>query len=173
MGAPFAVEPLPPTALVVDDEPAICKLLATLLKTIGFESTLAASAEEALAIVETRPFACLITDKNLPGMDGIDLVRAMRVAQPHCACIVVTGYASHDSAIEALQLGASDYIEKPFHNSIVLERVKRAVATAQATYELAALHAQAIELLRSAGKTVPEGGHGLAAALNAAFGLNV
>ena len=170
MHTPFKVEPLPRTALVVDDEPAICMLLATLLNTIGIESTRVASAEEALALVETQKFACLITDKNLPGMDGIDLVRAMRVAQPHCACIVITGFASHDSAIEALQLGASDYIEKPFHNSIVIERVRRAVATASITHEVDAIHTQAAQRLQDEGKKAPEQDTSLASLLNALLG---
>ena len=104
----------PSSVLVIDDEPVVLDLFQRVLAGKGFEIRTARNGDEALALIEREGFGCVLADKNLPGMDGIEIVRRIRQAQPDCACIVMTAYASTESAIEALRLGAVDYIEKPF-----------------------------------------------------------
>jgi DNA-binding NtrC family response regulator len=104
----------PSSVLVVDDEPVVLDLFERVLAGKGLVIRTARNGEEALALIEREGFGCVLADKNLPGMDGIEIVRRIRQSQPNCACIVMTAYASTESAVEALRLGAVDYIEKPF-----------------------------------------------------------
>ncbi|MGZ6126402.1 MAG: response regulator [Myxococcales bacterium] len=104
----------PSSVLVIDDEPVVLDLFQRVLAGKGLVIRTARNGEEALALIEREGFGCVLADKNLPGIDGIEIVRRIRQSQPHCACIVMTGYASTESAVEALRLGAVDYIEKPF-----------------------------------------------------------
>src|SRR5215470_12673090 len=125
---------IPSSVLVVDDEPVVLQLFSRVLSEKGLRTRTASSAEEALALLEQGGIACVLADKNMPGMDGIEMLRRVREAQPHCAFIVMTGYASTESAIEALRLGAVDYLEKPFEDlDLVAQRsdVDRSAALAR------------------------------------------
>lgn len=104
----------PSSVLVIDDEPVVLDLFQRVLAGKGLVIRTARNGEEALALIAQEGFGCVLADKNLPGMDGIEIVRRIRQSQPNCACIVMTAYASTESAVEALRLGAVDYIEKPF-----------------------------------------------------------
>jgi DNA-binding NtrC family response regulator len=120
------------SVLVIDDEPVVLDLFERILGEKGLSTRTARNADEALALLEREEFGCVLADKNLPGMDGIELVRRVRQAQPHCACIVMTAYASTESAVEALRLGAVDYIEKPFDDlGKLLQRIDDAVRQMQ------------------------------------------
>src|SRR5919206_729641 len=112
------------SVLVIDDEPVVLDLFQRVLGEKGLVIRLARNAEEALELIEREEFGCVLADKNLPGLDGIEVVRRVRQSQPHCACIVMTAYASTESAVEALRLGAVDYIEKPFDD---LDRIARRI----------------------------------------------
>jgi DNA-binding NtrC family response regulator len=128
----------PSSVLVVDDEPVVLDLFQRVLGEKGFSIRTAKNADEALALIEREDFGCLLTDKNLPGLDGIEIVRRVRLAQPFCACIVMTGYASTGSAVEALRLGAMDYLEKPFDDlARVADRIDEAVRQMRLEYERA------------------------------------
>jgi len=119
---------IPSSVLVVDDEPVVLQLFSRLLSEKGLRTRTASSAEEALKLLEEGGIACVLADKNMPGMDGIEMLRRMREAQPHCAFIVMTGYASTESAIEALRLGAVDYLQKPFEDlDVVAQRIEDAI----------------------------------------------
>ncbi len=109
-----AAPEIPSSVLVIDDEPVVLDLFQRVLAGKGLVIRTARNGEEALALIAQEGFGCVLADKNLPGIDGIEIVRRIRQAQPHCACIVMTAYASTESAVEALRLGAVDYIEKPF-----------------------------------------------------------
>ena len=109
-----AAPEFPSSVLVIDDEPVVLDLFQRVLAGKGLSIRTARNGEEALALIAQEGFGCVLADKNLPGIDGIEIVRRIRQAQPHCACIVMTAYASTESAVEALRLGAVDYIEKPF-----------------------------------------------------------
>jgi CheY-like chemotaxis protein len=128
--APFS------SVLVVDDEPVVLDLFQRILGEKGLSTRLARNAEEALEMIEREEFGCVLADKNLPGMDGIEIVRRVRQSQPHCACIVMTAYASTESAVAALRLGAVDYIEKPFDDlDRITERIDDALRQMKEQYE--------------------------------------
>jgi CheY-like chemotaxis protein len=100
-------------ALVVDDEEVILRLMSKLLEGEGFECTTVKSGESALDALEVKRFDLLVTDKNLPGISGIEVARFARNAVPWMPILIVTGYASEESAREAAALGVADYVLKP------------------------------------------------------------
>ncbi len=115
----------PARILIVDDEPAVSEVLSEFLSGIGFDVKVAADATAAeAAIAEYRPDV-ILTDINLPGRSGLDVMRVAREHDPEIAVIVITGYASAGTAIEALRQGALDYITKPFDLDQVQKLVER------------------------------------------------
>lgn len=126
----------PSSVLVVDDEAVVLDLFQRVLGEKGLVIRTAKNADEALAILEREGFGCLLADKNLPGVDGIEIVRRVRQSQPYCACIVMTAYASTESAVEALRLGVVDYIAKPFDDlARIADRIDDALKQMKAQYE--------------------------------------
>lgn len=118
----------PDSVLVVDDEPIVLDVLKVALKKAGFAVFTAARLVEGTALIHGQRFSCALIDKNLPDGSGLDLIRLIRQRQPDCSCLVMTAYPNADSILEALKLGAVDYLEKPFpHVSIIQEKVKAAV----------------------------------------------
>ena len=114
--------------LVVDDEAIVLDVLKVTLKKAGFAVFTAARLVEGTAMIHNQRFSCALIDKNLPDGSGLDLIRLIRQRQPDCTCLVMTAYPNADSILEALKLGAVDYLEKPFpHVSIIQEKVKAAV----------------------------------------------
>jgi CheY-like chemotaxis protein len=115
--------------LVVDDEVVVLTVLREALRRGGYRVTTAASAEEAIDLMQRRRFDLVLTDKNLPGASGLDVLRAARTLSPSPAIVLITGYSSYDSALEALDIGAHDYIEKPIHDVEDLRfRIRRALS---------------------------------------------
>jgi CheY-like chemotaxis protein len=115
--------------LVVDDEVVVLTVLREALRRGGYRVTTAASAEEAIDLMRRRRFDLVLTDKNLPGASGLDVLRAARTLTPSPAIVLITGYSSYDSALEALDIGAHDYIEKPIHDVEDLRfRIRRALS---------------------------------------------
>ncbi|MGB9403681.1 MAG: sigma-54 dependent transcriptional regulator [Candidatus Acidiferrales bacterium] len=100
--------------LIVDDEQNIRRLCATVGCALGFECAEAESAEAALARAEAVVPDLLITDLKLPGSTGVDLLREVKSRLPHTEIAIMTGHGSIESAVDAMKLGAYDYIEKPF-----------------------------------------------------------
>ena len=124
------------SVLVIDDEPVVLDVFQRVLGEKGLSTRLARNAEEALAFIEREEFGCVLADKNLPGLDGIEIVRRVRQSQPHCACIIMTAYASTESAVGALRLGAVDYIAKPFDDlDRIAARIDDALRQMKAQYE--------------------------------------
>jgi putative two-component system response regulator len=113
--------------LVVDDEPRLRRVLVRLLETEGFSCAEAASGVEALRELERQPVPLVISDLHMPEMDGITLLREIVVRWPDTAVVVVTAVAEVESAVECLQLGALDYVAKPFHLDEVRARVSQAL----------------------------------------------
>ncbi len=120
--------------LIVDDEESVCWGLKRLLDEEGYEVTVCASAEEALAAVERRPPDLALVDVRLPGIDGLTALGRMRAIDPF-PVIVITAYGSLDTAVGALERGAFDYLTKPFELEQVLDCVRRAEAAARAVTE--------------------------------------
>jgi two-component system response regulator AtoC len=111
--------------LVVDDEPAIRQVLSAAIGKAGYAVDTAGSAAEALAKLERGAFDVVLSDVFMPVTDGIELIKQAR-AQGHAATfIMVTAFASVDSAIEAIKAGAWDYITKPVRNEEILHRLQQ------------------------------------------------
>ncbi|MCP3105427.1 response regulator [Myxococcus sp. K15C18031901] len=120
-------ETLASTVLVVDDEPVVLDICARLLeREPDLVVMVAASAEEALPLLREQRVDVLVTDKNLPGLGGVELVARARELQPTLEALMITAYASSESVIAAFAAGASDYILKPFDDLRVLRAKVRA-----------------------------------------------
>jgi len=109
--------------LIVDDEPAVRLALEMALAETPHLVESVDSAERALALIEQRPFDLLIVDKNLPGLNGVELIRRVRQTHEDVWSAMITGYPSADSAMEMLHLGVRGYLEKPFED--IYEVVRR------------------------------------------------
>ena len=103
-----------PVLLVVDDEPGIIAVVERFARAQGFHVIARSDGREIVAELPTLKADVALVDLRLPGMSGIDLLRAIHDADPACRVILMTGHASVDSAIEAVKLGALDYLSKPF-----------------------------------------------------------
>jgi CheY-like chemotaxis protein len=124
-----AVVPSAHEVLVVDDEAVVLTVLREILRRGGYRVTTAASAEEAIDLMQKRRFDLVLTDKNLPGASGLEVLRVARTLDPQPAVVMITGYSSYDSAVEALDIGAQDYIEKPIRDVEALRfRIRRALS---------------------------------------------
>ena len=113
--------------LVVDDEPRLRRVLIRLLEGEGFVCREAGSGVEALAALEQESVPLLISDLRMPEMDGVALLREVTTRWPETAVIVVTAVAEVESAVACLQMGALDYVAKPFHLDEVRARVTQAL----------------------------------------------
>ncbi len=107
------------TILVIDDEEVMREILESLLSEDGYRVKLAASAEEGLAIVNREPIDLAIVDVMLPDQSGLDLLDALKRSDPELVAVMITAFASVETAIEAMKRGAFDYITKPFKNEKV------------------------------------------------------
>ncbi len=113
--------------LVVDDEPAFRTMLTEFLDGIGCAADTAADGKEALKMGVEEPYDLVILDLSLPGLDGTQVLAGIKRAHPDTQVVMVTGYASVDTATEAMKLGAYDYIAKPFNMDEVRMIVERAL----------------------------------------------
>ncbi len=100
--------------LVVDDEQSIRKLCMTIGNTLGYSCTEAESAEAALAKLDADAPDLILTDLKLPTLSGVELLKQAKLILPHAEVAIMTGHGSIESAVDAMKLGAYDYIEKPF-----------------------------------------------------------
>ncbi len=115
------------TIHVVDDEPIIHEVLGEILASEGYEVDLSSTGEEALKKHEEKTYDLVLLDLLMPGMNGIEVLKTLKKRSPKTVVIIITAYASIESAISAMKLGAYDYIQKPFKHEELLLTVKRAV----------------------------------------------
>ncbi len=113
--------------LVVDDEAAQMKALCNTLEYEGYRPTGFTSARQALAQLRPGDHDLLLTDLMMPELDGIELIRSARATDPELAGIVMTGHGSIDTAVAAMQVGALDYVLKPFKLNVILTVIVRAL----------------------------------------------
>src|SRR5438874_10598488 len=114
--------------LIVDDEEVLRDVLDAVLRREGFDVVMAASGEQALALLdEDDNIDLVILDIMLPGISGIDTLRAVRISNPNLPVVVITAFSSIDGAIEAMKHGAFHYIPKPFKNEEVVLTVNKAL----------------------------------------------
>src|SRR6185295_9517534 len=102
-----------PVLLVVDDEPIVGAVLKRLAEAAGFEVVGCSSAAEAVATLSRHPADMAFVDLRMPDTNGIDLLRQIRDTVPACEVVLMSGFATIDSAVEAVKLGARDYLTKP------------------------------------------------------------
>ncbi len=115
--------------LVVDDEKAMRFALRGLLVKEGYEVETAGGGEEALGLIETGSFHAVITDLSMDGVSGMQLLERARRVDPDLAVVMITAYGSEKVAVQAMKLGAADYLPKPFDNDELRVVIKRVVET--------------------------------------------
>ncbi len=100
--------------LLVDDEPDILDVCKRILATEDYQVETAQSGHAALKQMKQQPFDLLVTDIKMPGMDGLELVQAVKQIAPHIPCVIMTGFSTMDTTLKALKLGVDEYVIKPF-----------------------------------------------------------
>ena len=115
------------TILVVDDEEIMREILETLLSREGYDVKLASSGEEGLELARALPFDAALVDIMMPGINGIETLEELRRIDEDLAVIIITAFASIESAIAAMKGGAFDYVTKPFKNEEVLVVIRNAM----------------------------------------------
>ena len=131
-----------PRILVVDDEENLCAFMKLMLAKEGYDVTTTVSATEALELLSDDGMDLVFTDLMMPEMNGLEMVRKLRELRPEMECVVMTAYASVDSAIEALKLGAADYITKPFNLEELKIIVRQLLSRRRMEEENKRLHAE-------------------------------
>jgi DNA-binding NtrC family response regulator len=132
----------PSRILVVDDERDICRALEFLLSREGYKVVTADSGQDALRKVEAEDFDLVITDLKMEGMDGMEVLEKSLALRPALIVVIMTAFASVESAVEAMKKGASDYLVKPFINEDVKMTVKRLLEHKKVVQENIALRQQ-------------------------------
>jgi DNA-binding NtrC family response regulator len=111
--------------LVVDDDPATRELLGTCLEVEDCRVVTVGSGEDAVSRLKAEAFDVVIADIVMPGMDGLEVLKQARIVAPRVPVILITAYATVETAVEALRRGAADYLSKPFRIADLLARVER------------------------------------------------
>jgi len=124
-----------PDILVIDDEKVICHSLEKVLKKEGYRVETAQTAKEGMDQMKQAYFPLIFLDLKLPDENGMDVLRRVREEQPDTLVIIITGYASVQSAVEAMKLGAYDYLSKPFTPDEIRVVIRRAVEKLDLTME--------------------------------------
>jgi len=114
--------------LLVDDEQDFLDSLAERMRARGMDVSTATSAEEAIRKAEAESYDAIILDLMMPEMDGIEILKAIKQKRPDVGVILLTGYATLDKGIQAMKLGAMDFVEKPADLKILSEKIKQAHA---------------------------------------------
>ncbi len=117
--------------LIVDDEASMCEFLEIILQKNGYQVSSRQSARAAIKDLETGTFDLVISDINMPEMSGLELLQLIKEKSPSTEVIMITAYASTDTAIQAMKRGAYDYIIKPFNNDEILLTIEKALKNSQ------------------------------------------
>ncbi|MCD4686205.1 MAG: response regulator transcription factor [Anaerolineae bacterium] len=117
--------------LLVDDEDAIRYSISKTLQRVGYQVHTAASGEEALEMLDRQPYDVVLTDIRMPGLTGVELLAKIKEHSSDVVVILLTGYASLETAIESLRLGAHDYLVKPSSSQDIRDSVSRGLERAR------------------------------------------
>ena len=117
-----------PTVFVVDDDEAVRRFLNGLIASVGLKVETYASAQEFLDAHEPGRPGCLLLDIRMPGMSGLELQKVLVERNIRIPVIILTGHGDVQVAVHAMKAGAVDFIEKPFNNELLLDRIQKAVA---------------------------------------------
>jgi len=111
----------------MEDESSVAEGLELILKEKGYRVNLARTGKEALSVLDQKRFDLLVADLRLPDMNGMDVIREAKKKESRAEVIVITGYASVPSAVEAMKIGVIDYLPKPFTEEEFMARVEKAL----------------------------------------------
>jgi DNA-binding NtrC family response regulator len=125
--------------LIIDDEGEMRELLAKVLEKNGYQVTAAADGGHALDLLEKEPMDLVVTDVRMPGMDGMEALKAIKELNPDTGVIVMTAFGSIDQAVQAVKEGAHDYISKPFKIDEMLLTIRNALEERRLRREVTAL----------------------------------
>ncbi len=131
-----------PIILLVDDEAGLRNAASKVLKNAGYQVECAASGQEALDVLKDSSIALVITDLRLPDIDGISLLKTTLELRPGIEVVMITGHGSVEQAVEAMRLGAYDFIEKPLDSSALIKTVAKALQKQKLATENAQLRRQ-------------------------------
>ena len=115
-----------PRLLLVDDEIPFVANLSKLLSRRGYEVSTAHDGDSALRLVQEREFDVVILDQNMPGKDGITVLRELKKKQPHLEVVILTGYGNVDMALKGFELGIYDYTSKPIQLTDLEAKIRQA-----------------------------------------------
>jgi two-component system response regulator FixJ len=117
-----------PAVFIVDDDDAVRRFLGGLIESVALRVEAYASAQDFLAAYEPDRPGCLVLDVRMPGMSGLELQRELVERAIDLPVIVLTGHGNVQVAVHAMKAGAIDFVEKPFDNELLLDRIQKAVA---------------------------------------------
>lgn len=114
--------------LLVDDEKEFLEIMSERMTARGMVVTTAQSADKALSILKKESFDAIVMDFQMPGMDGMEALKAIKGMKPELQIILLTGYATVEKTVEAMKIGATDFLEKPADLEALAEKIKKAKA---------------------------------------------
>ncbi|MCK5695748.1 MAG: response regulator [Desulfobacula sp.] len=112
--------------LLVDDEKEFLEIMSERMEARGMEVTTAESADQAMSILKKKSFDAIVMDFQMPGMDGIEALKTIKNKNPELQIILLTGYATVEKTVEAMKIGATDFLEKPANLEALTEKIKKA-----------------------------------------------
>src|SRR5512135_2522066 len=127
-----------PAVLIVDDLISIHEMLEAVIQPTGYSTAFATDGEKGLARYKAEKYDLVLADIDMKPMDGITLLKQLKLYDPSCVIIIMTAYASTESAVQALKYGAFDYLQKPFKVDELIATLKRGMEFRQAHLERAA-----------------------------------
>ena len=122
---------MPNRVYVIDDDEALRDSLLFLLDSAGFEVTLFETAQQFLDALPALSFGCVVSDVRMPGIDGIELLKRLKAAHSAFPIVVMTGHGDVPLAVEAMKLGAIDFLEKPFEDDRLIAMIETAIRQAE------------------------------------------
>src|SRR5438128_8532639 len=137
--------------MVVDDEPPVLKVIERLAGKAGFDVVTCGSGSEAMKELARKPADLAMVDLRMPDVNGLDLLRQIRTSVPSCEVILMTAYAAVDSAVEAIKLGAREYLTKPFDFDRLREVLNTIREELERRAQVAALESQVARQLEFCG----------------------
>jgi DNA-binding NtrC family response regulator len=131
-------------ALVIDDEQIVLESVSALLTDEGFEVDVSLDGRQGLDWAIERNYDVVLTDIRMPDIGGMKVLRDVKRINPTLPVIMITGYASIESAVQAMKLGAAEYIEKPFEPEQLLDAVSRALGISKEAEEQGLIHREEV-----------------------------
>ena len=139
----------PATVFVVDDDAGVRSSIRLLLKSVGIPATAMASAQEFLDAFDPAQPGCLVLDIRMPGMNGLELQQQLNVRGAVMPVLFITGHGDVPMAVEAMQQGAFDFLQKPFRDQELIDRIQKALERDHEARATLAQHGQIREKLES------------------------